>query len=191
MRRLAYGIAATLLAALGLAAAMRSLTFWHRPPNPEIGTATARQAHVSKGRMLPFNDHLSNTMLGSASTGSLQETSALSPVRADLTCGTAAEVDLNAPGALDSLKVSKRGDYLKIMRIIAGVTRHPELDVARWISATFHAGNVSYLPLWLTSFPPKRRLSFCLAGTSYGVVLTITGDGARVAPAAVAAERMP
>ena len=91
-------------------------------------------------------------------------------------------IDLNAPGALDGLEVGRPADYAKIMRIIAGVTQHPELDVARWISATFHAGNVSYLPLWLTSLPPQRRLSFCLGSASYGVVLTITGNGARVSP---------
>lgn len=81
------------------------------------------------------------------------------------------------------LKVSRPDDYARMMRIIAGVTRHPELDVARWISATFDAANVSYLPLWMTSLPPKRRLSLCLASTDYTVVLTITQDGARVSPA--------
>lgn len=103
-------------------------------------------------------------------------------MRTDPTCGTAARIDLNAPGALDSLRVGNPSDYVRIMRIIAGLTRHPELDVTRWISATFHAANVSYLPLWLTSLPPQRRLSFCLGSTSYGVVLTITSNGAQVSP---------
>lgn len=38
----------------------------------------------------------------------------------------------------------------------------------------------SYFPLWLTSLPPKRRLSFCLQDARYDVVLTITRNGARV-----------
>ncbi|MGB6486445.1 MAG: hypothetical protein WBE91_06135 [Steroidobacteraceae bacterium] len=182
VRRVAYGIAATLLAALGLAAGMRSLTFWHRPSIIATRATAAQEARPSKARTSPFNDYLTNAMLGSASTGFLQETSAVSTTSTDPTCGTAAAIDLNAPGALASLKTTKPADYGKIMHIIAGLTQHPELDVARWISATFHAGNVSYLPLWLTSLPPQRRLSFCLGSTSYGVVLTITGNGARVSP---------
>ena len=182
VRHLAYGMAAMLLAALGLAAAMRSVPIWHRPSIVVAPTTTARQRHTSKVRATPFDAYLSNAMLGSASTGFLQETSAVSTMTTEATCATAAMIDLNAPGALDGLKVRRPADYAKIMRIIAGVTQHPELDVARWISATFHAGNVSYLPLWLTSLPPQRRLSFCLGSASYGVVLTITGNGARVSP---------
>jgi hypothetical protein len=191
MRRLSYGIAATVLAALGLAAGARALMVWRRPANIETRMAVTREAPTPKVRTSSRNDYLSDAMLtfGSAvghdlqqrDHGFLQQTSALSPSQADLTCQTAD--DLNAPGALDRLKVRRPGDYARIMRIIAGVTRHPEPDVARWIGATFHAGNVSYLPLWLTSFPPKRRLSFCLASSGYTVVLTLTSDGARVSPA--------
>lgn len=174
MRRLSYGIAATVLATLGLAAGARALVVWRRPANIETRMAVTREAPTPEIRTSSPNDYLSDAMLtsGSAAGHDLQ---------ADLTCRTAE--DLNAPGALDRLKVSRPGDYARIMRIIAGVTRHPELDVARWIGATFHAGNVSYLPLWLTSFPPKRRLSFCLASSGYTVVLTLTSDGARVSPA--------
>ncbi len=183
-RRLAYGIAATLLAALALAAGMRSLTVRRRPSGIDTRTATAREAPTPKHKAAPFNAYLNNAMLGSESTtGFLQEASTVtSTMRAGLTCEAAAEIDLNAPGALDALRVRRPGDYVTITRIIAGVTQHPELDVARWISATFHAGSVRYLPLWLTSLPPQRRLSFCLGSTSYSVVLTITTNGARVSP---------
>jgi hypothetical protein len=182
VRGLAYGIAATLLAALGLAAWMRSPAFWHRPSIIATPAMTARETRAAKARTIPFNDYLSNAMLGSPSTGFLQETSAVSAMRTGPVCATAAAVDLNAPGALERLKSAKPGDYGKIARILAGITQHPELDVARWISATFHAGNVSYVPLWLTSLPPQRRLSFCLGSTGYDVVLTITGNGARISP---------
>ena len=182
-RRLAYGIAATLLAALALAAGVRALTVWRRQSGIETRTATAREAQTPKHNAVPFDGYLSDAMLGSDSTGFLQDASAVSsPLRAGLTCGAAAVIDLNAPGALDGLKLRRPGDYATITRIIAGVTQHPELDVARWISATFHAGSVSYLPLWLTSLPPQRRLSFCLGSTGYSVVLTITANGARVSP---------
>jgi hypothetical protein len=171
MRRLSYGIAASVLAALGLAAGARALVVWRRPATIETHMAITREAPTPKIRTSPRNDYLSDAVLTSGSaTG-----------QADLTCRTAD--DLNGPGALDRLRIGKPADYARIMRIIAGVTRHPDLDVARWIGATFHAGNVSYLPLWLTSFPPKRRLSFCLASSGYTVVLTLTSDGAHVSPA--------
>jgi hypothetical protein len=207
MRHLAYGIAATLLAALGLAAGVRSLALRHRPSSRETLTAATPKARATRasGGQPHSNEYLSAALLSSSAgphvrfqafvaqlprhavlqprdTGFLQETSALSSMQADPTCGTAAAVDLNAPGALDGIRLGNPGDYGKITRIIAGVTRHPEPDVARWIGATFHAGSVSYLPLWMTSLPPKRRLSFCLDSTPYTVVLTITPNGARVSP---------
>jgi len=182
VRQLAYGIAATLLAALGLAAWMRSPTLWHRPAIIPTRTTTASEVRQSKARTASLNDYLTNAVLGSDGTGFLQEASAVSAMSTGPACGSAAAIDLNAPGALDGLRAGSPGDYVKIMRIIAGVTRHPEMDVARWIGATFHAGNVSYLPLWQTSLPPQRRLSFCLGSTGYDVVLTITGEGARVSP---------
>jgi hypothetical protein len=182
VRRLAYGIAATLLAALGLAAWMRSPALWRRPAVIPTRTTTASAARPSSGRTSLFNDYLSNAMLDSGGTGFLQQAAAVSTPSTGPSCGTAAAVDLNAPGALGGVRVGSPGDYVKIMRIIAGVTRHPEMDVARWISATFQAGNVSYQPLWRTSLPPQRRLSFCLGSVSYDVVLTITVEGARVSP---------
>lgn len=201
MRRLAYGIAAALLATLGIATGLRSLT-----PSPRPSHVAMPTARVSEGPKPPSENYLSNAALGSASgerrnhaealviqvtkrvglqrrdAGSLQEAAALAPLRAEATCGTASKVDLNAPGALAALRATRPGDFVTIMRIIAGLTRHPELDVPRWISATFHAGNVSYFPLWMTSLPPKRRLSFCLQDARYTAVVTITPDGARVSP---------
>jgi hypothetical protein len=207
MRRLAYSIAATLLAALGLAAGVRALALRHRSSGHETLAAATRKRPATPASVSgPLaNDYLTDAVLSTATnqhehfqafmtqlprradlqqrdSGFLQQTSAFSSMQPDPACATAGTIDLNAPGALAGLKATKPGDYAKITRIIAGVTRHPELDVARWISATFHAGSVSYLPLWMTSLPPKRRLSFCLDSTPYRVVLTITQNGARVSP---------
>ena len=182
VRQLVYGIGATLLAALGLAAWMRSPPFGDRPAIVPTRTTTASTVRQSKARTPLLDDYLTNAVLGSDGTGFLQDASAVSAMSTDPACRPAAAIDLNARGALDGLRVGKPGDHVKIMRIIAGVTRHPEMDVARWISATFHAENVSYLPLWRTSLPPQRRLSFCLGSASYEVALTITADGARVSP---------
>lgn len=191
--RLTYAIAATLIAALGLTAGVRSLVTDSRRPSVEVRAAVPRKVQTPKPLTTPFNDYLAEAVLSSdperhdsqqRDTGFLRQTSesASLSAQAGLGCGTGV-VDLNAPGAFARLKASRPDDYARMMRIIAGVTRHPELDVARWISATFDAANVSYLPLWMTSLPPKRRLSLCLASTDYTVVLTITQDGARVSPA--------
>ena len=89
-------------------------------------------------------------------------------------------VDLNAPGVLDRLKTQHPADYGTIAAILAGLRHHPSRDVPHWMMTTFDARQVQYVPLWLTSFPPKRRLSFSLNDTRYRVVLTITRDGALV-----------
>jgi len=207
-RRLVYSIAATLLAALGLAAGLWLKTPWRRLSNVDTRQTAALREEPHPKRQDPlFDQYLTNATLGSAHAGrldyaeatpltrasrairmrqrdteSLREAYAVAAMRAELACGPSAEVDLNAPGVLGSLKSKKPADYARIMGIITGLMQHPELDVVPWISATFHARGVSYLPLWLTSLPPKRLLSFCLGSTRYRVVLTIARDGARVSP---------
>ena len=209
LRRLVYAVAAGLLAALGVAAGLRLVTSGPQPSSIDMRTAAERgpvQAHprprdrdretaalkeveAFSRQTIPLDNYLTHATLNSVSPQRgpqqrdpevLLKTSVLAQTPSELTCGTAPAVDLNVPGALAGVKAGRPGDYSKIIRIIAGVTRHPELDVARWISAAFHAADVSYFPLWLTSLPPKRRLSFCLHGTRYEVVLTITRGGARV-----------
>jgi hypothetical protein len=205
-RRLTYGIAAALVAALGLAAA----PWWHTPRRRSSTmdshqAAASAEAQLSKRPGRLFDDYLTPATLSSGDGGrldyagalrgasrdagqqqryaeSLRKASVVAARRAALACGSSAEVDLNAPGVLVSLKSTKPGDYTKIAGIITGLTRHPELDVSRWIAASFHARGVSYLPLWRTSLPPKRFLSFCLESTRYAVVVTITPNGAQVWP---------
>lgn len=176
-QRVAYATAAVLLAALALGIAMRPRIATRLPASIESPRAAPVRTDPFQGLVTRMSQP---AMLRQGDRGFLQETSAFSSAQPDLTCAAAVQVDLNSPGVLDHLKATRPGDYRAIRRIIAGVTRHPETDVARWISATFHAGNVSYEPLWLTSYPPKRRLRFCLQGTGYSAVLTITSKGARV-----------
>lgn len=194
--RVVYAVAAGVLAALGVAAGLRVVTSRPLPSHIDTRTAVARDDVGARPRILvrqttASDNYLANATLSSVSPQRillqrdpevLLKTAALAQIPSELSCGTAAAVDLNAPGALAGLEVGRPRDYARIIGIIAGVTRHPELDVARWISTTFHAEDVRYFPLWLTSLPPRRRLSFCLQGTRYDVVLTITHDGARVSP---------
>ena len=91
MRRLSYGIAAALLAALGLAAGVRALIVRHRPAN--VATTKVQAA--------PSIDYLSNAMLTSASAPAhdIRQTSAFLPAQLGPTCGTMPADNLNAPGA--------------------------------------------------------------------------------------------
>ena len=194
--RLLYAVAAGLLVALGVAVELQVVTSRPLPSHVDTRT-TADRGHVGarpliRNRQTTASDnYLSHATLSSVSPQRilqppdpqvLLKTAAFALIPTEPGCAAAASVDLNAPGALAGLKVGRPGDYAKIIGIIAGVTRHPELDVARWITTRFHAEDVSYFPLWLTSLPPRRRLSFCLQGTRYDVVLMITRDGARVSP---------
>lgn len=194
-----YGIAASLVAALGLAAGL-----WLETPGRRSANIDTHQTAA----LGPLSDeYLHHATLGSPQAGrldytqattltrasrairmqqrdiaSLREAYAVAAMRTDLACGPSALIDLNAPGVLSSLKSTKPADYARIIGIITGLTKHPESDVVPWISATFHARGVSYLPLWLTSLPPKRLLSFCLGNTRYRVLLTMARDGALVSP---------
>ncbi len=98
-----------------------------------------------------------------------------------------AAFDLNAPGALDELRSTRPEDYARIVAILAGITRRPQGEVPGWLRTAFDARDVVYAPIWLTSLPPKRRLSFSLDGRRYRAVVTITGDRASVFRAADAA----
>lgn len=112
----------------------------------------------------------------------LQAVDTISTVQSAPAPTQSAAIDLNAPGALEVLRRTRPEDYRRIVAILAEITRHPQRDVPRWLQTNFDARDIVYQPLWLTSFPPKRRLSFSLEGQPYRAVLTITDQGARVFP---------
>jgi hypothetical protein len=92
-------------------------------------------------------------------------------------------IDLNEPGALEALQRSNPAHYEKARKILEGVLRRPDTDVPRWIQTSFAARDVSYVPVVLTSHPPKRRLSFALDTTRYEAVITLTNVRGDIVPA--------
>jgi hypothetical protein len=92
-------------------------------------------------------------------------------------------IDLNEPGTLEALQRSNPTHYEKVRKILEGVLQRPDTDVPRWIQASFAARDVSYVPVVLTSHPPKRRLSFALDATRYEAVITLTNVRGDVVPA--------
>ncbi len=92
-------------------------------------------------------------------------------------------IDLNAPSALEALQRSNPTHYEKIRKILEGVLQRPDTDVPRWIQTNFAAHEVSYVPIVLTSHPPKRRLSFALDTTRYEAVVVLTNVRGDITPA--------
>lgn len=92
-------------------------------------------------------------------------------------------VDLDEPGTLEALAHSNPTHYAKIHRILAGVLHQPDAGVPRWMRATFNARDVRYMPIVLTSHPPKRRLAFALDATRYEVTVVLTNVRGDTVPA--------
>jgi hypothetical protein len=92
-------------------------------------------------------------------------------------------VDLNAPGALESLRTGNPRHYQAVTRILSEVLAQPQDRVPVWLHTSFGAEDVRFEPILLTSNPPKKRLSFVLEQTSYEALLTLTDFKARAVPA--------
>ena len=89
---------------------------------------------------------------------------------------------LDAPGALEALQRSNPAHFDKIRRMLGGLRQRPDAEVPRWMEVSFGARDVSYVPVILTSHPPKRRLSFALDRTRYEMILTLTDFGGAIVP---------
>ncbi len=92
-------------------------------------------------------------------------------------------INLNRPGVLGALQYNNPAHYQKIQEIIAGLFRHPQSEVPRWIKTSYNGRDVSYSLYLLTSYPPKRRLSFALDDARYRAVVTLTHVKAEIIPA--------
>ena len=92
-------------------------------------------------------------------------------------------VNLNEPGALEALQESNPTHYEKVRKILEGVPQQPDAGVPRWMQTNFDAQDVKYLPIVLTSHPPKRRLSFSLDAMRYEAIVILTNVHGEIVPA--------
>jgi hypothetical protein len=92
-------------------------------------------------------------------------------------------INLNEPGAIEALQRSNPTHYEKVRRILEGVLYQPDAVVPRWMQANFDAREVKYVPIVLTSHPPKRRISFSLDATRYEAVVVLTNVRGEIIPA--------
>jgi hypothetical protein len=63
------------------------------------------------------------------------------------------------PGAMKALQQSNPAHFDEIRRILDGLRRRPDAEVPHWMEVSVGARDISYVPVILTSHPPKRRLS--------------------------------
>jgi hypothetical protein len=92
------------------------------------------------------------------------------------------QVNLNAPGAMETLEATNPAHYLRIQQIVAGLSERGYDAVPGWIRTTFDAKDVSYSELLLVSLPPQRRLSFTLDDTHYRATITLEWRRAQIYP---------
>jgi hypothetical protein len=91
-------------------------------------------------------------------------------------------VDLDAPGVVDDLRHSRPTHFEAVRQILRGVRHRSDAEVPRWMEVNFGARDVSYVPISLTSHPPRRRLAFALDDTWYETVITLTHVRLEVVP---------
>ena len=84
-----------------------------------------------------------------------------------------AVVDLDQPGAVESLARDNPDHYAKVRRILANVGTRSPATVPQWMKAEFDARDVSFPWLLKTSDPAKRSLSFTLDATRYEAVVQV------------------
>jgi hypothetical protein len=94
-------------------------------------------------------------------------------------------VDLDRPGAMESLATENPGHHRRALDLIRVAETVPcKLVPPRTIEAKMDAEKFSCAPtILMTSFPPKRRVAFTLDDTRYQTIVTITDAGARLMPA--------
>ena len=91
-------------------------------------------------------------------------------------------VNLNAPGAMEEIRVTSPGHCKKVQAIVRGLDSHADGEIPGWLRTTFNAKEVTYSRILLTTLPPQRDLSFILDDTSYRGRVTLDRRGAQIFP---------
>lgn len=93
-------------------------------------------------------------------------------------------IDLDQPGAMESLQQSKPEHYKKVAQIRELASHVPCVSGSfrRNLYARFDARDGACTLNLMTSFPGKRRLSFTLDELRYVTVVTMDAEGYRAIP---------
>ena len=98
--------------------------------------------------------------------------------------GTSSQpVDLNRQGALEELKLERPKHYAAITGVLRAVERMPcERGELETLKARFEIAELACSIPLMTSYPPKRHLSFELEGTHYVATVTLQDAAGQVVP---------
>jgi hypothetical protein len=97
--------------------------------------------------------------------------------------GVTERVDLNAPGAIESLRSARPAHYDKVRAILEYAGTHPTHPATRpLLEARFDAADIEMLQ-WRVSNPPKLKVSFTLDTTRYTAEVIPNLSPARAMPA--------
>jgi hypothetical protein len=83
-------------------------------------------------------------------------------------------VRLNSPADLAQLRKTNPDHYARAVRLMGSANRFCKNGEPKLQNAD--GRDISCATLLLTSYPPKRALSFTLDGTPYVAIVTITAD---------------
>lgn len=85
------------------------------------------------------------------------------------------EVHLNGPADLEHLRMTNFYHYLRAKKILAAANEICRPESARTYRALFKDANAQCAGMmWLTSFPPKKLLTFRLDNVHYVALVTMT-----------------
>ncbi|MGO9572027.1 MAG: hypothetical protein ACLP5H_31280 [Desulfomonilaceae bacterium] len=96
-------------------------------------------------------------------------------------------VDLDEPGALEALQRDNPAHYEEIHKIMDDLSWKPDSEIPGWIQTHSKVRNFSYTSfrdgsVLLTSYPPKKGLSFTLDGTLYRTLVTMVHVDTKIVP---------
>jgi hypothetical protein len=93
-------------------------------------------------------------------------------------------IDLDKPGAMDSIQKDDPERYGRIVEILRVSQVEPCETLPRVLKVRFAVASTTCHALQiLTSYPPKRHLAFTLGDTGYVTNLVLTGLGGKLVPA--------
>jgi hypothetical protein len=94
------------------------------------------------------------------------------------------DVDLDAPGALESLSRDDPTRYATVVRVLDDASRIAPAAARGLLHVRYHADDVELAQVLMTSFPAKRRLSFRLDEVTFRATVSVLAPVAGSMPAA-------
>ena len=104
-------------------------------------------------------------------------TAAPAPAKPDLTMpqmSVLATVHLDTAADLEHLRETNFFHYLRARKILAAANELCRPKPERAVRARFDGADPQCGSMWMTSLPPKKRLSFHLDGVHYVALVTVT-----------------